>query len=1561
MSIDAVPSRLRVFAASAALSIGSLAPMPGLAEDIDIYSPHPDADFRPKMVIGIDTSASMRFTGDAWAKWRLDRLKDPLVDFLRTTDSVDVGLSAFNGLDQGGAIVAPARRIDQDLCPDDACGLISLRTQVARDADDGFERESSGTMQLTSAGLSLGQRTFDYGSQGRYLDRGGQSYLQTQAVFGETDILPFSTTENGESASIGLHFPVVSLPKGATLTRVTIDFQWAGQEWLDAEADEGSGTAKTLIYLDARKDSPPFADAPGRRVNDRPLTTGPIGWNVSRPANWQGLNDSPMSLRTPNFKDQFAQVFDKGEVGTLTVIIKPDPSASLDRTNTAVYLGNHARDSEAAAPRLVLGYTLTGIPPAKYINGTRFDSVNIPPGARIADAWLEYLPRGGDNDAFLQIRGEDADDAADFRLVKRTLSAREKTAAQVNWSPGSWQGLSVRQRSTDISPIVQEIVDRPGWCAGNAMAMIVEGTGERLSWSYRSGAYRSASLHVSYDPASVDRSRHCTRVTGEQVQLIRSEGDAVQLPDGSTRLDQGVFDASVPSGGSIPRLGLRFPNVDLARGASIADARLLLSVVGKTSADTRFQFTVDDDADAGPYTADQPVTSRFGGDPHFRTAYTPFAAGERVESGDLSGTLQQVIDSPDWTPGSDIYLSVHPWAASPAVIRTALGRDGEGPQLRISTRVKGAQASGLPFRTVRDELIEQVQLMPAIGNTPFVNLFEESARYLLGSDVVHGRRRGEQVARNSVHRLSDPHAYENGSITRPTGCAPDDPGNEACAGETIAGTPTYIAPETSECRANQIVIVTDGSPTPSNASSAPAIRTMTGGACSSADPAVECAVELAAWLSEGGEDRHPIRTSTIGFDFSSDFLDQLVQAGGGRSYSVSNAGQVGEALRRISAGAANGVASFTSPTASVSQYGRASHRSDVYLTQFQPEAGTSLWSGNMKKYALGPISEQGEIGLVDVGGKPVLVDGRIDGSAQSWWSNGPDGAFIDKGGAASRLKLERNLLTHPAPSRAGNHQARELVPFAVGQGEVRAADLGVAPALRDAAIRWMRGVDVLDEDQDDDTAEARRQLGAALHTTASIVNYASSDPGGRSVVFAGTQEGFLHAIDASSGSELFGFLPHELYRNVGPFFAGAAEDFRHGLDGPITTRMSDENGNGVVDEGESAWLTVGMRRGGSHYYTLDITDPANPSLLWTIDPTRPGFEALGQTWSSPVPATIPHGDGSTLREVLVFGSGYRTWNDADTRDPEAEHGDVGAIYIVDALTGELVTRIDRSWHPEMRWSIVADIVAADVDFDGITDLLLAADLGGNVWRIDPGRDTGGTDTAGVPTLSLGLAARLADRPMPFASPTGATEPGGDRRFFHAPDVGLVRFPDGSVRLGVAIGSGRRDRPLEHDTVNRIYMLYLDPAGPEPSADPISEGELFDATSRPADTDSSGHGWFVNLPTSGEKLLGTPLILQNRLIATSYVPPDATTIDPCVPDLGGGRLYTMNIFSGAGLHIGDGDGPERSTELDGVGIPPPVAVYISELSPDKPILLVGTAAVDGAVSTPAKRRTYWMEE
>ena len=132
--------------------------------------------------------------------------------------------------------------------------------------------------------------------------------------------------------------------------------------------------------------------------------------------------------------------------------------------------------------------------------GLRFQNVNIPQGATITSAYLEFtVDETNSLTTIVTIYGEDSDDAAPFNSWGfYDLGTRPMTEATVEWDIPAWNQVDEQQQSPDIKSIIQEIVNRPGWSSGSSMVFAIEGTGRRVAKSYDGDSTAAPLLHVTY-------------------------------------------------------------------------------------------------------------------------------------------------------------------------------------------------------------------------------------------------------------------------------------------------------------------------------------------------------------------------------------------------------------------------------------------------------------------------------------------------------------------------------------------------------------------------------------------------------------------------------------------------------------------------------------------------------------------------------------------------------------------------------------------------------------------------------------------------------------------------------------------------------------------------------------------------------------------------------------------------------------------------------------------------------------------------------------------------------
>ena len=137
-----------------------------------------------------------------------------------------------------------------------------------------------------------------------------------------------------------------------------------------------------------------------------------------------------------------------------------------------------------------------------HLIGLRFSNINIPQGAIITEAYLQFTTSSSSTGASnLLIEGELVEDAAAYSSISNDIGGRLRTDSSVVWNPSDWGVPGERatdQQSPDIKGVVQQIVDQDGFLDGNAMSFIISGTGMRNAVSYDSDPDNSAELCISY-------------------------------------------------------------------------------------------------------------------------------------------------------------------------------------------------------------------------------------------------------------------------------------------------------------------------------------------------------------------------------------------------------------------------------------------------------------------------------------------------------------------------------------------------------------------------------------------------------------------------------------------------------------------------------------------------------------------------------------------------------------------------------------------------------------------------------------------------------------------------------------------------------------------------------------------------------------------------------------------------------------------------------------------------------------------------------------------------------
>ncbi len=353
--------------------------------------------------------------------------------------------------------------------------VLSLESKIAASADDA-EQTPTGFMRLTSSDLEM--------------------------------------VEDDVVQTVGLRFTNLALPPGATIV----------DAWVRFSVDESTSVPTTLtLRAHATDDAPAFMSLSGD-LSGRPLTSAAVSWT---PQEWSSVGASGPAQTTPGLAPIVQEIVDRpgwSSGGALALIItgsgKRVAAAWDDGPATAAVLHVDYAVSSAIFERRIAvadddveeshtGSMRMSSSDLELVEdggaqtvGLRWRSTAIPAGVTITRAWVQFQTDETSSVATnLVVRGEDVDDSSPFASAAFNLSSRKRTTASVAWSPPPWTmvgEMGPAQRTPDLSAVIQAIIDRPGWASGQALTLIINGSGHRVATAFEGNPAGAALLHVEY-------------------------------------------------------------------------------------------------------------------------------------------------------------------------------------------------------------------------------------------------------------------------------------------------------------------------------------------------------------------------------------------------------------------------------------------------------------------------------------------------------------------------------------------------------------------------------------------------------------------------------------------------------------------------------------------------------------------------------------------------------------------------------------------------------------------------------------------------------------------------------------------------------------------------------------------------------------------------------------------------------------------------------------------------------------------------------------------------------
>jgi type IV pilus assembly protein PilY1 len=356
----------------------------------------------------------------------------------------------------------------------------------------------------------------------------------------------------------------------------------------------------------------------------------------------------------------------------------------------------------------------------------------------------------------------------------------------------------------------------------------------------------------------------------------------------------------------------------------------------------------------------------------------------------------------------------------------------------------------------------------------------------------------------------------------------------------------------------------------------------------------------------------------------------------------------------------------------------------------------------------------------------------------------------------------------------------------------------------------------------------------------------------RAMVYVGANDGMLHAFDATTGDELWAYVPTAVFPRLYRL-ADKAYETRHTYFVDSTPVVSDVKIGGQ-------WRTIlvgGLGAGGRAYYALDITDPASPKALWEFTNNNLGL-SFGRA------EITKRSDGTW---VVIVASGYN--------NPSPGDG-AGRIFVLDAATGALLASpvADDTTNTGPASTGLAHLRAwvEDADLDNTTKRVYAGDNAGNVWRFD----LTGTLTPAVVRLATlrgsgGLAQPVTSRPELGDVDGRAMVFVGTGRYLGTSDLVDTR-PQSLYGIKDPLTATGWGNPRA--STSFVAQALTNGTCPTGSA-ACTAGETVRLSADNVVDLGARAGWYVDLPVTSERSTNDPQLALGTLVVTTNVVESST--------------------------------------------------------------------------------------
>ena len=433
---------------------------------------------------------------------------------------------------------------------------------------------------------------------------------------------------------------------------------------------------------------------------------------------------------------------------------------------------------------------------------------------------------------------------------------------------------------------------------------------------------------------------------------------------------------------------------------------------------------------------------------------------------------------------------------------------------------------------------------------------------------------------------------------------------------------------------------------------------------------------------------------------------------------------------------------------------------------------------------------------------------------------------------------------------------------------------------------------------------------SATYTDSSYLKFKADNANRLRMVYQGGNGGMLHAFDGTTrntnvvpaisgsggGAELWAYVPNLLMGTLRDLTKRT--NFTHSMYVDATPLAADVDFNRTGGSSSSGdWRTVlvgGFGAGGRGYYALDITSPVHTTetslaskVLWEfpnsiVNATDRATATLNMGLSFGKPVIVRT---KAMGWVVLLTSGYN--NGTNTGNSGGDG--LGHLYVVNPKTGDLIRDLPTTGCQTTPATSPCGLaqISASLAADGTVDYVYGGDLNGNLWRFNLTGDT----SSGWSVARFAIvqdAATPTPRRQPITSAPAVTTVSGERTVI----VGTGLYLGKSDVPGV---TGANPWSSQTQTLYGLRdKLTSLPAVLRPTLQQqtlTTSGTSRSITSTAVDY-STKNGWYIDFPSTGERVYTNPQLSLDAVIVTSNIPSPT----PCVPG-GSSWGYTIDVANG----------------------------------------------------------------